>query len=513
VTVRTNRRWQGFGLLGLALVGCGGTSHGAAPTGDGGSSGTEHGGAASGGSRFSPSGGAGSDGGAGGNSHPGGGSSSVAGTGVTQGGSTAGGVAGAPASTHKECRGNRTISSRDEYLALLAEACTEITGDLTISQDSDLATLPSLTTLTRVNLQLIISDNPSLTSFPALPALELVGTRFIVENNPALTSLPAAPRLASVGTHFIVRNDLALTSLPALPELEVVGDLLVEDNPVLTSLPDLPKLGAVGTLSIARSPLHDLSGLAGVQSVQRLLLSGPIGAPTGLESLTRVDAMTLSELPWLDLAGFHELVVRALNIDGCPNLTSLEGLGSGVSAEHLNLSGNEHMTSLNDLPLGRLKGLYLQELDQLSSLSALSGVVSLRYLTLYLLPALSNLHGLEQLHDVSEFLTFEGLPQISSLSELGALRSVGQLSLRALGIEDLEGLLSLTRVDGLTITGNPRLSSLAPLSSWPPGVVTQSLEIGTNPMLAQCEVERLVTSQALEWGCARCVGNLDGACP
>jgi hypothetical protein len=513
VTFRTNRRWLVLALHGLALVGCGGTSHGGPPSSDGGSSGAEHGGSGSGGSRFPPTGGVTSAAGTGGNAHPGGGSSGVAGTGVAQGGSSAGGVAGAPASAYKECRGNRTISSRDEYLALVAEACTEITGDLTISQDSDLATLPSLTTLTRVNLQLIISDNPSLTSFPALPALELVGTRFIVENNPALTSLPAAPRLASIGTHFIVRNHLALTSLPALPELEVVGDLLVEDNPVLTSLPDLPKLGAVGTLSVARSPLHDLSGLEAVHSVQRLLLSGPIGAPTGLESLTRVDAMTLSELPWLNLAGFHELVVRALNIDGCPNLTSLQGLGSGVSVEHLNLSGNEHMSSLNDLPWGGLKGLYLQELDQLSSLSALSGVVSLRYLTLYLLPTLSNLHGLEQLHDVSEFLTFEGLPQISSLSELGALRSVGQLSLRALGIEDLDGLLSLTRVDGLTITGNPRLSSLAPLSRWPRGVVGKSLEIGTNPLLPQCEVEQLVTSQSPDWGCARCVDNLGGACP
>ena len=138
-TVGTNRRGLGVALFALALVSCGGTSHGGPPGADGGSSAAEHGGSASGGSRLSPSGGAASDAGAAGNSHPVGGSTSIAGTGVTNGGSSAGGVAGATSVAERECRGNRTVSSRDEYLALVAEACTVITGDLTISQGSDLA--------------------------------------------------------------------------------------------------------------------------------------------------------------------------------------------------------------------------------------------------------------------------------------------------------------------------------------------------------------------------------------
>jgi hypothetical protein len=122
--------------------------------------------------------------------------------------------------------------------------------------------------------------------------------------------------------------------------------------------------------------------------------------------------------------------------------------------------------------------------------------------------------GLERLQDVSDSLSFEGLPQISSLSELSALRSVGHLSLRYLGkLEALDGLGALTHADRLTVTDNPLLSSLAPLLSWSPRVVTQALEIGANPLLSQCQVEQLASNQATDSGCERCTDNLAGACP
>ena len=276
----------------------------------------------------------------------------------------------------------------------------------------------------------------------------------------------------------------------------------------------MPKLRTLGSLEIAYSPLHDLSGLGSLQSVELMSLTGRIEALTGLDSLASVDSLTLDGLPVSDLSALHDLVVRALYISNFPNLTSLQSLGSGVSVEELSLSGNEHMTSLNGLPLEHLQGLAVEELDQLSSLSVLSGVESLRYLVVDTEPGLSNLHGLESLHDVSESLSLQALPQISSLSELSALRTVGELNLTSLGkLENLAGLMALTRADRLYLEQNPRLSSLAPLLGWPPRVVTGGLEIAGNPLLPQCQVDQLATNQATDDGCQLCTDNLAGACP
>lgn len=491
----------GIALFALAL-GCGKASNAGTPSGDsgspdagapsgaGGSPDAEQGGSAVGGSGPSPSGGVASDASAGRNSMPTGGSSGVAGSGqMPEAGSPAGGAAGAASAPYKLCRGDRTISSRDEYLALVAEECTEIMGALTISQDSDLSDLPALTTLTLVGRQMTISHNPSLTALPGFPALD------------------------------------------------TVGDVLtVDDNPVLTSLA-LPKLRSARVFSIAGSPLHDLSGLGALEMVpDGLTLSGPIEALTGLTlasvgyldmslprlkslsglgALRQVDRLSLAEAPVSDLTGLHDLAVRAFTLSDCPNLTSLQGLGSGVVVQEWNLITNEHMTSLNGLPLAGLKGVYVQGLDQLTSLVALSEVESLSYLGLYMLPALSNLHGLERLRDVSGDLSLQALPQLSALPELSALRTVDTLTLDSLAkLKDLGGLSSLTHAyHGIFLNDNSVLSSLAPFLSWPNGVVGGGLQIGDNPLLPQCQVDQLSSTQASAGGCGPCTGNLPGACP
>ncbi|MEO8906329.1 MAG: hypothetical protein ABI488_27200 [Polyangiaceae bacterium] len=495
------RQKLGLALFALAL-GCGKTSNAGAPpgdggspnagapSGDGGSPNSEQGGTAAGGSPSSPSGGVASAASAGRNSMAVGGSSGVAGSGqVMLGGSPAGGAAGAAAAPYKLCRGDRPVLSRDQYLALVAEECTEIMGALTISQDSDLSDLPALKTLTLVGRQMTISHNPLLTALPGFPALESVGDVLTVDDNPALTSL-ALPKLRSARVFSIAGSPLH--DLSGLGALEMVPDGFTLSGPIeaLTGL----NLASVGYLDISLPRLKSLSGL---------------------EALRQVDRLSLAEALVSDLTGLHDLAVRAFTLSDCPNLTSLQGLGSGVVVQEWNLYNNGHMTSLNGLPLAGLKGLSIQGLDQLSSLVALTEVESLSYLGLLRLPALSNLHGLERLHDVSGDLSFQSLPQLSALSELSALRTVDSLTLSSLAkLKDLGGLSSLTHAyHGLFLNDNSVLSSLAPFLSWPNGVVEGSMQIRDNPLLPQCQADQLASTQASAFGCALCDGNLPGACP
>ncbi|MEO6600362.1 MAG: hypothetical protein ABIQ16_10850 [Polyangiaceae bacterium] len=515
-------RQFGVALFALAL-GCGQTSNDSTLHGDGGSPEDERGGSAAGGSRPSAGGVVGADAGAadagaGRHSIPAGGSSGVAGSEqLTEAGSSTGGDAGAASAAYKLCRGDRPVSSRDQYLALVAEECTEIMGALTISLDFDWSSLPPLTTLTLVGRQMTISHNPRLTSLSGFPELESVGEELTVEDNPALTAL-ALPKLSSVGV-------LSIGGLPP-------DDL---PNSALTSL-SLPNFRTARRLIIAGSPLHDLSGLGGLETVTDIAsLSGPIEALTGLglasvgsltidlplvkslsglEALRQVNQLSLLELAVSDLTGLHDLVARSVSIGACPKLTSLQGLGSGVLVQEWELYGNEHMTSLDGMPLAGLKGVYLQGLDQLSSLSVLSDVESLSALSLSTLKGLSNLHGLERLRDVSD-LRLEALPQLSTLSGLSGLRNVYTLSLISLGkLEGLGGLSSLEHIyTDLILEENPLLSSLAPFLSWPPGAVRGSVAIRDNPLLPQCEVEQFTITQVTSNTCALCTGNLPGACP
>ena len=95
-------------------------------------------------------------------------------------GGTAGEAGGtdAPPREPGPCTGDCLVSSRAEYEALVAERCTEITGNPIITQDGDLSSTPGLQTLMRVDGTVTIDRNPALTSLRTFANLQSVGGDF-----------------------------------------------------------------------------------------------------------------------------------------------------------------------------------------------------------------------------------------------------------------------------------------------------------------------------------------------
>jgi hypothetical protein len=79
-------------------------------------------------------------------------------------------------------------------------------------------------------------------------------------------------------------------------------------------------------------------------------------------------------------------------------------------------------------------------------------------------------------------------------------------------LTSLKGLERVTRVGAsLSIVQNVKLTSLAPLGSWPAGAVGGGIAIFNNEALPQCEVDRL--DAHLTANCSNCANNGTGTCP
>lgn len=188
---------------------------------------------------------------------------------------------------------------------------------------------------------------------------------------------------------------------------------------------------------------------------------------TGLENLQHVGGLGLSDLPALDdtsaLSGLRD-------IDGGMSLWGLPALRE--------LAAPANLTTLTDVELVRLSALErweapigVDELDRVmiaevepsASITALAGVTHIGQLNLDLGPQPNPLPGSPHLHldglRTADALALHGVP-VDVIASLGALESVGGMTLSSPSATDLAGLASLRTATSLRITGSPALTSL-----------------------------------------------------
>jgi Receptor L domain len=524
----------GVALFGLAS-GCGRTDH------------DTHGsdGGASGGAQGSGTAGSINDGGSG---HAFAGSTASSGTmGMTPvaGGSAAGGApgggdrneAGAPTLEPGPCTGDRSVRSQADYEALVAEQCTEISGDLTITQDGELSSKPGLRTLTRVGGTLMVDANPALTSLLTFAGLESIGGDFTLRGDGLLSSLAGLEHLKNVGGLRIsgtpVSTLAGLESLTSLPhDLIVNGPLKSLKGPKLTSIG--------GRLELTDTLLESLAGLEQLTSLETLQI---VGAPQlmstdGLSSLMHVDRVEISGVPARSLSGFDHIteLAKGLSLQDCAGLTSLESfstvsrIGGGIQINgndaleslrgldhlletpELVIDGNAALTSLTGLEgLENVTSLDISGNDALGSLSALAALKQVHSLGISSNPMLTSLEGIERVTQVDS-LSINADNALTSLHGLEQLTDVGGLGIEGNGaLTSLHGLEQLTHVGGLLIAQNPVLSTLAAFMSWPAHALA-GCHIDANPVLPQCQVDALADAQLDVDGCSNEGGlNLEDA--
>jgi hypothetical protein len=268
---------------------------------------------------------------------------------------------------------------------------TRVTGDLWIGEKANLATITSLGNLREVGGAFTIAGVAALTDLDDFGCLREVESL-------ALQQLPALVDVGGLaGVRIAPRITLEGVGVTTLPEFadsyQGVDTLTLRDNPALLHLDPAGLWGTTGaplTIQIANNPaLVSVAGLGGI-----LLANGAESAHvelddlpaltslTGLEPLVEADLhvtrlplvtdlmplsalkkggqVTFDAMPKvLDLAGLAALnTVHTLTLGDCSNgedggmdgLTSLAGLASLTSVDHLRLAGNDGLVALTGAP-------------------------------------------------------------------------------------------------------------------------------------------------------------------
>lgn len=347
---------------------------------------------------------------------------------------------------------------------------------------SGLTSLDGLRGLERVK-RVELSDVPGLRSLRGLErlheveALDVLGVpleelaepeHFVLTGSLRLeeTALVTLQGLAASSRPSIVRlgNDTRLVSLDGLTVGEALEELWLEGN---TALEDISALGGLrevsGALVLSGSPSSSLAGLAGLERVASLTLSGTaVTDLRGLERLASADSIDIRANPALaTLAGLATLAPNArigsLSVDGNPALTQL-GLGNASIGA----------VSVFDCPIADLSGLEAVSIDRDLTLDGVAPLTSLAgfhpgpefsTLALQRCPALVDVGALAGLTSLRSLSVVEC--GIANLDPLGSLRRLAELELGANpNLSDAEALAAIAGLSRVAISGNPALARL-----------------------------------------------------
>ena len=119
--------------------------------------------------------------------------------------------------------GNLTIAGSDITDLTPLSDITDITGDLTIRQNRQLANLNALNNLQSIGGYFKIYDNGKLTTLGDFTNLQTIGEHFWVYFNDKITTLGSFPALQTIGEYIYVRNNDKLFSLGDFPNLTSIG--------------------------------------------------------------------------------------------------------------------------------------------------------------------------------------------------------------------------------------------------------------------------------------------------
>lgn len=344
-----------------------------------------------------------------------------------------------------------------------------------------------------------------------LSDLEAVESWLQISNNPLLESLTGLESLREVGTLDIQAND-GLTDLNGLGGLEAARAINISAAG-LTTLQGLtfPVDDPEFDFRLYTPQVTDLGALSSLVTARSLHLEVGAGTLAGLTSLAGVGSLEIQNCPNLtSLDGVLELALTSLRIQGNPALTSiaalsgstwgeaagqairiqdnptlqsLEGLEDLEVAWDFSIEGNDSLTDLTGLEnLEAVTHVFgISNNQNLTSLDGLTSLVdgSLR-LVLQGNPSLADISALGNLANQDLELEFVDLPQLTSLSGLQGLTMEKLTVSRCDGMQSL-GMSNCVVTEDIQIWSNESLLGIDGLE--PTSSLTGSLKIMENPVL------------------------------
>jgi hypothetical protein len=379
--------------------------------------------------------------------------------------------------------GNLSITNNGELASLSGlDNLNEIAGTLTVTNNPVLSAIDGFDRVRRVGA-LVITRNPALTSLDGFRALEAIGGVLTLEDNAALERVTGLGALRSVVGAFRVVNNDALLDLDGLGALHAVAQMTVSGNDALRNLDGLSSL--IETLSLIitnNAALEDISGLSALRSV-----AGAFQIQ-GNASLAHLDALDALEVVDLDL------LIRSnaslASIDGFPRLLHIgQALEIGANAQLQTIGGFSDLRSIGQVisvpdsclvypyifpctppPEPASPGLILRIADN-PELHEINGFGSLREIGRQTLPppssravfiernaSLEMLGGFEALGTIG-LLSLRELPALDTLTAFSALHTADTVVFEGTGLGHID-LPRLQNTQQLHLTGNVQLSDL-----------------------------------------------------
>jgi hypothetical protein len=296
-------------------------------------------------------------------------------------------------------------------------------------------------------------------------------------------------------------------SLAGLENLEEVGNLLLEslDTPTLGPLRNLRRIGTdlVNDGSLAISNLvqaRDLTGLGNIESVRDVLIhnAGSLRSLRGLALPAKLGQVQVSNSPaLLDLSALSPIQeVEGLALLELNN-SSLSGLDNLAVAGDLTLIGLPNLTDLRSLTSLRVvRSLSLAKLG-LTDLAGLEGLTRADSVSLADMPSLAEADALESLVRLTN-LVVEQCPALLRLPEFRARGLVGVHIGENERLEVGPGFPLTTRIERLSVFGNPALTTLAGFSGLQ---LAGSIDIRNNAALSELDLSQLGALQYLQISC------------
>ncbi len=321
---------------------------------------------------------------------------------------------------------------------------TSIEGNLGILYNNDLLYITDLEGLSFIGGGIFIFGNEALTSLIGLDNVSSIGGALQILHNPVLYNLSGLKNLTSIAGDLYFSGNDTLANIYSLIELtSVAGNIWITANGNLSSLAGLNNIDAYSIDSIKINYNNILSD-CDVQSICEYLAS-PNGTieihdnATGCNSQEEVqEACSQSCLPaGITFTTQEQIDNFQTNYPGC---AEIEGDVRVYGNEITNLNGLNFLTSIGGWLW--IDSTMLQNLTGLNNLSYIGGWFHITYNIV-----LEHLTGLEALTCIGGELGI-AFSEVNDLTGLQSLTTVGGLEFYYTGIESLEGLVSLTSING-----------------------------------------------------------------
>jgi hypothetical protein len=391
-----------------------------------------------------------------------------------------------------------TTQAQIDSFQLNYPGCTEIEGSVEIYGD-DITNLLGLTPIISIegNLQIgylqymaSYGANPRLLSMEGLHNIKSVDGSVIILGNDSLVDLSGLESLVSIGGDlrigdfwhgmYLTLNPL-LSSLNGLnPMINISGSIQIAGSPI-SSLTELSNLTSVsgslgiwhdtlltslyglhnityvgGSLSLVDLCLSDLSRLENLDSINGSLMILKNRSLKSLTSLENISPGTIKDLSILSNDSLTSCSVRSI----CEYLVSPNGyVNIGYNAPGCNSQEEveENCDSIPCLP----DGIVFHTQGQIDSFPAnypncneIEGGVTISGNDIY------NLDSLYGITKIEGYLLLRDNENLTSLSGLDNLFSVGELILGSYWVHDITG--------AIVPHGNPKLTDLSALGNLPP---------------------------------------------